>query len=188
MTTILQKIEFGNPVLRKEAKELSHDEILSEGAQLLIVNMRHTLIEKKYGIGLAAPQVGHNISLSVIEIRPTEIRPNLPKSEWRSLNIINPKILKLYGGKKEYWEGCISLPDVFAKVPRYKKVHVRYTDEKGAIHEEEFEGLLAHALQHEVDHLNGKLFVDKVKNSSTYMTAAEYKKRIVKKEGLGQYD
>lgn len=184
----LSKTEFGNPVLRAKVKKLSEDEILSAETQELIANIRHTLIEKKYGVGLAAPQVGRGISLSVIHIRPTKMRPNLPKSKWVSLVIINPKITKTYGQPKQYWEGCISLPNTFAKVPRYKKVKVKYLDEKGVKHEKVFEGLLAHVLQHEIDHLNGGLFVDKVMDTRTYMTAAEYKKRIVKKEGLKQYD
>ena len=115
MPKIITRTQFGNPVLRQKAKELSAEEILSDRIQMLINNMRHTLKERKYGIALAAPQVGHNICLSVIRIRPTRTRPNLPKDKWADLVIINPKIVKAYGLKKPVWEGCISLAEVFAK-------------------------------------------------------------------------
>lgn len=179
--TILRKTEFGNPILRGRAKQLTLIEIKSAETQELITNIRYTLVEKKYGIGLAAPQVGQGVALSVIYIRPTKTRPNLPKDKWADLVIINPKITMTYGNKKQLWEGCISLSEVFAKVPRYKKIRLEYLDEQGAEQTKIFEGLLAHVIQHEVDHLNGVLFVDKVKDPSSFMSGAEYRKRIVPK-------
>jgi peptide deformylase len=130
------------------------------------------------GVGLAAPQVGQNIALAIIEIQPTEHRPDVDPFD---LVIINPEITETYGYRQQLWEGCISAgsngkADLFAKVPRYKKVKLRYLDEKGKQHEKIFEGLPAQVVQHEVDHLNGILFVDRVKDTSTYMTYSEYKK------------
>lgn len=179
MPKVLRRIEFGNPILREKARELSRAEVLSGDIQKLIADMRYTLIEKKYGIGLAAPQVGHNVALSVIYIRPTKSRPNLPKEKWANLVIINPKITKTFGSKKQLWEGCISLPEVFAKVPRYKKIELQYLDEEGINQIKIFEGLLAHVIQHEIDHLKGVLFVDKVKDPGSFMSGAEYRKRVV---------
>ena len=176
---VLQKTEFGNPVLRHTAKKLTKDKVLATETKNLISNLRHTLVTKKYGIGLAAPQVGQSVALSVICIRPTKTRPNLPKSKWAELVIINPKIIKTYGAKKQMWEGCISLPEVFAKVPRYKKIQLEYLDESGVKRVKTFEGLLAHVIQHEVDHLNGILFPDIVTQPRTYMSGPEYRKRIV---------
>lgn len=188
MSRILKRTEFGNPILRSGTKKLSREEILSKDIQELIADIRNTLENKRYGIALAAPQVGREISLSVIHIRPTKIRPDLPKSKWTDFVIINPKIIKTYGQTKQYWEGCISLSNTFAKVPRYEKVSVSYTDEKAAKQKKIFEGLLAHVLQHEIDHLGGTLFVDRVKDSSTYVSAKEYKKRFAKTEAVKQYD
>ncbi len=188
MSRILKRTEFGDPILRRETRKLSREEILSQDIQDLIADIRNTLENKKYGIGLAAPQVGRDISLSVVHIRPTKIRPDLPKSKWASLVIINPKITKTYGQPKQYWEGCISLSNTFAKVPRYKKVSVSYMDENAIKQEKTFEGLLAHVLQHEIDHLSGLLFVDRVKDPTTYVSAAEYKKRFAKTEAAKQYD
>jgi peptide deformylase len=175
---ILRRTQFGNPILRQKARRLSEDEILSNGIQSLIKNMRHTLLNRNYGIGIAAPQVGKNVALSVIELRATSTRPNLPKSEWLSMDIINPEIIKTYGNPAEKWEGCLSLDNVFAKAVRYKKVRVRYMDKKAKVHEKDFDGLLAHVIQHETDHLNGILFVDRVKDTTTYVSESEYKKLI----------
>jgi peptide deformylase len=175
---ILRRTQFGNPILRQKARRLTKDEILSSEIQDLIKNMRHTLLNRDYGIGIAAPQAGQSLALSVIELRATRTRPNLPKSEWTSLNIINPGVVKNYGEPKQKWEGCLSLDNVFAKAERYEKVRVKFMDEKGREHEEDFEGLLAHVLQHETDHLNGVLFVDRVKDSKTFVSESEYKKLI----------
>jgi peptide deformylase len=173
---ILRRTQFGNPVLRQKAKHLTKDEILSDEIQDLIKNMRHTLLNRDYGIGIAAPQVGKSVALSVIELRATRTRPNLPRKDWISMVIINPEIIKSYEKSEEMWEGCLSLDNVFAKVPRYKKVRVKYQDEKAKTHEKELDGLLAQVFQHETDHLNGILFVDKVKDTKTYMSESEYLK------------
>lgn len=174
--------QFGNPILRKTAKKLSKSEILSEETQNLINQMRHTLVSKKLGIGLAAPQVGKNISLAVVSIRPTAHRPKVKEVD---LVIINPKLIETYGEKKSLWEGCISAgsngtADLFAKVPRYSKVKIQYTDENGVKKEKLASGLMAQVLQHEIDHLNGVLFVDNVTDTKTFMTYDEYRKRITK--------
>lgn len=182
MARILRRTQFGNPLLRQQAKRLSKREILSEETHELIVDIKKTLKTKKYGVGLAAPQVGTAFALAVIQIRPTKMRPKLPKEKWAELVIINPKITKTSGRRQQLWEGCISFTESFAKVPRYKKIELEYIDEKAKKHKKSFDGLLAHVIQHEVDHLNGILFVDKVKDPTTFITASEYKKRIVNKE------
>ncbi len=186
--TVLSKISFGNPILRTTVKQLPVEEIKSDEIQKLISDIKYTLQVKKYGIGLAAPQVGKSVALSVIYIRQTKTRPDLPKSEWADQVIINPQITEKSKETKDYWEGCISLTNVFAKVPRHRTIKVKYLDEKAREHQKQFSGLLAHVIQHEVDHLKGILYVDRVKDPSTYISASEYKKRIVKKEKVSQYD
>ena len=184
MSKVMQRSQFGNPILRETAAILTKKQIASKETKQLITDMRYTLNKKHYGIGLSVPQVGRGIVISVTEIKPTKLRPNLPKSKWASLVVINPKIIKVYGSRKQVYEGCISFAGVFAKVPRYKKIRLRYLDEKGTSHEKDFKDLLAHVLQHEIDHLNGVLFVDKVKDPKTYITLSEYRKYIVNKEKL----
>ena len=178
---ILKATRFGNPILRQVARKLSVDEIKSDEIQTLIENMRFTVENKKYGVGLAAPQVGESVSLSIIAIKPTPNRPNL---EAFDTVIINPEILETYGNRSQMWEGCISCgtgkDTLFAQVPRYKKIKLRWLDETGMRHEEILESFVAHVAQHETDHVNGIVFVDRVKDTRTYMMADEYKKRIVR--------
>jgi peptide deformylase len=146
--------------------------------------MYHTLEHKKYGVGLAAPQVGRSVAMSVIDTKPTPTRPDLVR---QTLTIINPDITGVYGEAVEEWEACISGPDLYATVPRYKKVRLRWMDEQAQVHEENFDGFLAHVIQHEVDHLNGILFVDKVADTKSYMTFKEYRKmREQEHKGLSQ--
>ncbi len=179
---VLKLTQFGNPILRQKAQPLTAKEIGSKKTQQLIADMRQTLKSMKIGVGLAAPQVGEGIALAIVQMRPT---PHRPKVTPFDLILINPEITETFGRRSQLWEGCISSGldknGLFAKVPRYKKIRLRYYDEIGKQHHKNFEGLPAHVIQHEVDHLNGVLFVDRVTETKTYMTFAEYKKRIAKK-------
>jgi peptide deformylase len=105
MTEILPITRFGNPVLRETARRLDKDEISSSAIQMLIENMRYTLIEKKFGVGIAAPQVGESIALSVIGVKPT---PNRPELEPFETVLINPEIVETFGEPVDMWEGCVS--------------------------------------------------------------------------------
>lgn len=179
---ILRRTVFGNPILRSQAKHLEINEILSASIEELIANMFHTLIIRQYGVGLAAPQVGRDAALSVIGIKPTPSRPN---SRTINMVIINPQIIKTYGKLVPKWEGCISLGSgedlPYAQAMRFEKIRLRYQDRAAKIHEADFDGLLAHVMQHEVDHLAGILFVDRVIDSKTFVSVSEYKKRYLKK-------
>ncbi|MEO8862997.1 MAG: peptide deformylase [Candidatus Saccharimonadales bacterium] len=172
---ILRRTYFGNPVLRAEAKLLTKAEISTPEVQQLIGDLQHTLKNRAYGVGLAAPQVGSSIALSVIGIKPTPTRKDLKPFE---LVIINPVIVRTYGNRTGMWEGCISGTELYAKAMRYKKIRMRWLDENALEHEQDFSGFVAHVLQHEVDHLHGILFVDKVKDTKTYMTFGEYNRRV----------
>ncbi|HEX5797048.1 MAG TPA: peptide deformylase [Candidatus Saccharimonadales bacterium] len=169
--------EFGNPILRQKPKKLTVKEIKSETTQRLIKRMREFLLSKKLGVGLAAPQVGKGLALAVICIRPVEHREDVEEFD---LVIINPEITRTFGRRVQQWEGCISggslKGGLFAKVPRYKKLELSYKDEKARPQKKVFEGLPAHVIQHEIDHLNGVLFVEKVKDRRTFVTYNEYVK------------
>ncbi len=177
MPKILKKTEFGNPILRSKLNKLSKSEILSKSTKVLLKNMYFTLENKKYGVGFAANQVGQDKSLCIIDTKPTPTRPKLKRQK---LTIINPVITNTYGNKTQKWEGCISGPNLYALVPRYNKIKLKWTDEKAINHEKDFAGIMAHVIQHEVDHLNGILFVDKVKDTKSYLTFSEYKKMKIK--------
>lgn len=180
---LLRRTQFGNPILRTKSRRLEISEIESDRIQKLIEDMRYTLDTKKYGVGLAANQIGRDVAISVIGIKPTPTRPNLPMI---NMNIINPVIVKQYGEKEQMWEGCVSFGDAknfpYAKVPRSTKIRLHYLNEKAQECEADFEGLLAQVIQHEVDHLNGILFVDRVTDPTTYITISEYKKRFMQKK------
>lgn len=180
MPEILTPTRFGNPVLREKAYRLTLEEIQSEKIQTLIKNIAYTLEKEDYGVGIAAPQVGESVALSVIGIKPTPSRPEL---EPFITTLINPEILETFGELESKWEACISCGEgknlLYAKVPRYDKVRLRWLDEKGETNENVLSGFVAHVAQHETDHLNGVLFVDRVEDSTTYMMADEYRLRIV---------
>lgn len=174
---------FGNPILRAQAKKLSDEEILSDEIQQLIVAMYDKLRRDKFGVGLAAPQIGKSIAMSVIGIKPT---PNRPERKPFDTVIVNPSYEGI-GKKSAKWEGCISAgkgdDTLFAQVPRYSRIRARWQDEKAKWHEDVVEDFVAHVFQHEADHLNGVLFVDKVEDTKTYMMSDEYRARIIKKRG-----
>lgn len=176
---ILKLTRFGNPILVQKARQLSRDDIKSDKIQQLIANIRYTNEQKKYGVGLAAPQVGESVALSVIGIKPTPTRPNLEKFDQV---IINPSYEGI-GKRAGMWEGCQSSGTgkntLFAKALRYKKIKAMWIDEAGSKYNKELEGFVAHVFQHETDHLSGVLFVDKVRDTKSFMLADEYRKRIV---------
>ncbi len=168
---LLSRTQFGNPILRTPTTRLTPSEITSPATQQLIKDMFYTLDKKKMGVGLAANQVGYGVAISVIGIKKTPARKNITPV---TMVIINPEIVKTYGYTTGMWEGCISFAKAFAKAKRYKKIRLNYYDEKGMQHEEDFDGFLAHVMQHETDHLHGVLFVDKVRDTKSWMTESEY--------------
>jgi peptide deformylase len=173
--------EFGDPILRQKAKQVDPEQISSKQVQSLIADMRHILTEKKLGIGLAAPQVGSDLALAVVCIHPMPHRLQVQPFD---LVLINAAITERIGRRDDVWEGCISSgpgkAGLFAKTPRYDRIKVRYLDASAMPHHRIFSGLAAQVIQHEIDHLNGILFVDHVKDTRTFMTYGEYKKRIAK--------
>lgn len=180
MVKILQRAKFGNPILRKKARILSDDEILSDDIQQLINNIKYTCDKKQYGVGYAAPQGGASVAVLVIAIKPTPSRPN---RDLFDRVVINPEIIEYVGDKSRMWEGCISFglggDTPYGETWRYKKVKVRYKNEKAETVEEILTGLPAHVFQHETDHLNGILFVDRLTSPGTLLAVSEYKKRIL---------
>jgi peptide deformylase len=178
MNKILSLTRAGNPILREVMPKLAPEEIVSDTVRNLIANIRYTNQEKQYGMGLAAPQVGERYALSVIGIKPTPNRPNLEKFDQV---IINPTYEGI-GRRQGMWEGCQSVGSgddiLYAKALRFKKIAAEWTDGTGQHHKEVLSGFVAHVFQHETDHLNGILFVDRVRDTKTYMMADEYRERV----------
>lgn len=177
---LLALTRAGNPILREVMPEVSRAEIESSEIRNLIADIRYTNQQKQYGMGLAAPQVGVRKALSVIGIKPTPNRPNLEVFEQV---IINP-MYRGIGRRIGMWEGCQSVGSgddtVYAKALRFRKIAAEWLDERGDVHQEILEDFVAHVFQHETDHLNGILFVDRVRDTKTYMMADEYRERVAK--------
>jgi peptide deformylase len=157
--SVRQVVEIGDPVLRQRARELSPEEIASAEIQELIDD----LIETKratHGAGIAANQVGEPVRVAIVEVE--EGNPRYPYKPPVPLTvIINPSIEPVGDELIEINEGCLSVPDLRGNLQRHLAIRVRYLDREGIEHEEETRGLTAGTFQHEVDHLDGVLFVDR---------------------------
>ena len=180
--TKLKIITTPDPILRQKSQRLSVDEIKSAKIKKLVQDIKNTLKAREYGVGMSAVQVGEPVAVAVIAIRPTPTRPSL-----KPFNRVyfNAEITDTEGEQSPMWEGCCSVlgqdgKPVYAKVPRYKNISIRYYDEEGVMHEDLVDGFLAQVLQHEIDHQNGILFTDLV-NESEIISFDEYRK-LVKKD------
>jgi peptide deformylase len=187
-----QIVEIGHPVLRERAREVSPDELRSAELQGLIDDMIDTM-RAASGAGLAANQVGETVRIAVVEVREGNRRypykPPVPLTV-----IVNPVIEPLDDDVEQINEGCLSVPNLRGEVPRHLNVRVRYTDREGEEHDEVRRGLTAGTFQHELDHLDGTLFLDRVTDPATLTTwdqferfhrdaFAERARRIVERTG-----
>lgn len=154
---------YGDPVLRKPTEDVEPGTDL----RLLIQDMYETM-KHAQGIGLAAPQIGKSIRLFVVDGTVLEDEPSM--EDFRQA-FINPLIVEELGENWEYEEGCLSIPNIRESVSRREKLRIRYYDEDWNEKEEDFYGLKARIIQHEYDHIEGKLFID-------YLTPL--KKRLLK--------
>jgi peptide deformylase len=169
---ILKIRSVGEPVLRSRAKALRPEEILLPSTQDLIAAMRETMHDAP-GVGLAAPQVGIPLQLAVIEDREENLkdltREVLAERERKVVPfhvIINPVLTLESPAEVEFFEGCLSLPGLVALVPRARKVKVECLDEHGQAKVIRASGWYARILQHEIDHLSGALYVDRMRSVS----------------------
>ena len=155
-------IRMGHPTLRTPARPLTDAEITSPDTRRLVDDMIDTL-HHAGGIGLAAPQIDVPVRLAIIEIDPEASRygdiPPMPLTVF-----VNPRIEVVDEASAGFWEGCLSVPGFYENVERPERVRVRALDRDGNPFDEVYEGLLAVCIQHECDHLNGKLFVDYLSN------------------------
>lgn len=164
----LSLVNVGDPVLRQSARALSLSEIRSPEIRRVIEEMRETM-HAAPGVGLAAPQIGCSIQLAVIEDReqyhkdvPTEqlaARERVPVSFHV---LINPKVVWQSEETQDFFEGCLSLPGYTGVVRRARAVKVEYLDERGDPCSIEAKGWYARILQHEIDHLQGQLYIDRM--------------------------
>lgn len=165
----LKIVQAGDPILRKQSRPLTKDEIRSASIQLLIELMRNTMREAP-GVGLAAPQIGKSLQLAVIEDR-AEYLTRLSEHELTEHQraeipfhvIINPKLTILNKSSVQFFEGCLSVAGYQAIVDRALDVRVECLNERGEEVTIKAHGWYARILQHEIDHLNGTLYIDRMK-------------------------
>jgi peptide deformylase len=161
-----------NPILREIAREVPLRDINSAFIRKLIADMKYLLAQEKYGVALAAGQVGEPIRVFIVSGRALAQDANTTNEDGIAntspttppdLVCINPEIVKLSRSKKQKHEGCLSIKGKWGYVPRAEKATIRAYDEHGVLFTRGASGLLAHIFQHEMDHLQGVLYIDKAK-------------------------
>lgn len=164
--SILKVARMGHPVLRRRTPPLDPADVGSPAVQRLIDDMFETMNEYA-GIGLAAPQVHENRRLFVAGVDD-------PDGGLPPVVMINPEIELLGPAEEEDWEGCLSIPDVRGRVPRAAQIRVRSLDRHGAPRRMTASGFAARVIQHETDHLDGVLFLDRMGSFDSLTFLAEY--------------
>ena len=163
---------IGHPVLRERAREVTEEDLRSPDVQRLIDDMIETMRDAS-GAGLAANQVHETLRIAVIEVR--EGNPRYPYKPPIPLTVlVNPVIEQVGDATIEINEGCLSVPGLRGALERYEAVRVRYRDREGDEHEDVRRGLTAGTFQHEVDHLDGVLFLDRVRDPATFSTWEQF--------------
>jgi len=173
-------LRMGHPILRQKARALQKSEIKSPAFKKLIKDMIETM-HKEEGIGIAAPQLGESLRVSVIEFNEDSERyPNMGANGL--VVFVNPVIKVLDSKPQGFWEGCLSVPGLRGFVERPRKVEVTYLDEKGEEHTMIAEDFLATVVQHEFDHLDGVLYVDRIQDTKQLAYIDEYQEHILQGE------
>ncbi len=165
-------LRMGHPILRQRARALTAAEIGDSKLSALIEDMVDTLADSG-GIGLAAPQIGIPLRLAIIRIPGGPSRYG--EIEEVPLTIyVNPEIEVLDGSEQGFWEGCLSVPGLRGYVERPRGIRVRWLDTSGQPQAAAYQGFLATVFQHEFDHLDGRLYIDRLKDTSKLMFEEEF--------------
>jgi peptide deformylase len=169
----MEIIQLGNPILRDKA-ELVKD-VNDPRIQQLVDNLLVT-VKQANGVGIAAPQVGASDRIFIVASRPNPRYPNAPEME--PTPMINPKILACSNESVKGWEGCLSIPGIRGFVPRDRAIAVEYSDRHGKLHKQELTDFVARIFQHELDHLDGIVFLDRLETTRDIITEQEYQKSV----------
>jgi len=169
MSIIRQIAQLGQPVLREVAKRIERPG--DPAVQSLIDDLLVTVADAN-GVGIAAPQVFVSLSLFIVASRSNPRYPNAPDME--PVAMINPELIWASSDKEKGWEGCLSIPGLRGVVPRHTRIGVRYQTRKGEVREEEYSHFLARVFQHEFDHVQGVVFIDRVESTRELVTEKEY--------------
>ena len=169
MPILRQIAQLGQPVLRRVTDKIVDTE--DPAVQMLIDDLLITVADAE-GVGIAAPQVFESLALFLIASRPNRRYPHAPLMD--PVVIINPEILWLSDETEKGWEGCLSIPGLRGLVPRHRRIGVRFLTSQGEAREEEYGDFLARVFQHEFDHIQGMVFVDRVERTQELVTEKEY--------------
>ena len=174
---MLKIAKLGDPILRKISEPVSIDELQNPETQKLIADMIETM-QKEDGLGLSAPQVFYSKQIVVLGF---ENNARYPDADTVPLMVlINPRFTYLSEKQIEGWEGCLSLDNLRGKVPRSQHIHLTSLDRTGKEFQMEAQDFLARVLQHEIDHLKGKVYIDRMKDFSTLTHLKEFETYWVK--------
>ncbi len=177
MEKILPIAQLGAPVIRAIAEPVT--DLGSKETQRFIDELMLTC-DKAKGMGISAPQVYRSERIFIMSSRPNERYPHAPKME--PIAVIDPEVIWHSQAMEKDWEGCLSLPGVRALVPRYSVIDVSYLSREGERVEAQYEGFLARLFQHEYDHLDGKVFIDRVESTLDIVMEKEFQ-RIIAERG-----
>jgi len=166
-------VQLGAEVLRQPAQAI--DNFNAPQFQTLISNMQQ-LMEQGNGVGIAAPQIGESWQVIIIASRPTARYPNAPKMP--ATLMVNPQFEIVDATLIKDWEGCLSVPGIRALVPRHRAIKISYQDQQGQACEMLLEDFPARVFQHEFDHLNGMVYLDRVETNTDIVAESEFFKRI----------
>jgi peptide deformylase len=169
---ILKVARLGHPVLRQSCRELTPAEIRSPEVASLVEDMRATMAEYG-GVGLAAPQVHEPVRLALVEFAADTERYELEQAQ-PLMVVFNARVTVLDAAPSGFWEGCLSVPGLRGYVERPSKIRVDYLDEQASEQSLSAEGFLATVLQHELDHLDGVLYIDRIEDPSKLAFLEEY--------------
>ncbi len=173
MSEKLSIIQLGNPILRQKAKLVQ--DIYSASIQKLIDDLLITVTDAN-GVGIAAPQVAESYRIFIVASRPNLRYPHAPLMEPTAM--INPKIIDFADEVIKGWEGCLSIPGIRGLVPRFQWIKVEYTDRHGNLVNQELTDFVARIFQHEYDHFEGLVFLDKVESTLDIFTEQEFQNLI----------
>ena len=169
MANISEIAQLGAKVLRLQAQAVT--DVQSAENQQIIDSMQSTLATTQ-GVGIAAPQISVSKRIIIIASRPTPRYPSAPLME--PTVMINPSFQTLSDTREKDWEGCLSIPGIRALVPRYKEILISYITQQGGLVETQLEGFVARVFQHEYDHLEGKVYLDRVEDNRDIVAESEY--------------
>ncbi|MGK7873906.1 MAG: peptide deformylase [Xenococcaceae cyanobacterium] len=173
MAEFLEIAQLGNPILRRQAQPV--EDVADKAIQQLINSLMATAASAN-GVGIAAPQVSQSYRLFILASHPNPRYPNAPSMEPTAM--INPKILAHSPEMVKDWEGCLSIPGIRGLIPRYQAIEVEYTSRDGKVQRQELTDFVARIFQHELDHLNGIVFVDRLESTQDMFTEQEYQRLI----------